>query len=215
MMSIWQRFARRAFMRARQAISAVNADLQENISGVRAVQSMNREDANIRSFGVANSENLGANLEAGKMQAALFPAVEFLSALALALVIFFGGSLVLDNTIEVGVLIAFALYIQRFFEPVMNLTMQYGSLQRAMASGARIFELMDVEPEVVDRPGSSRTAIAGKGDVRFERVDFQYLENEPVLRSVSFPRTGRPQDRPRRADRRGQNDRALPTDALL
>lgn len=185
MMAIWQRFARRAFMRARQAISAVNADLQENISGVRAVQSMNREDANIRSFGVANTENLGANLEAGKMQAALFPAVEFLSALALALVIFFGGSLVLDNAIEVGVLIAFALYIQRFFEPVMNLTMQYGSLQRAMASGARIFELMDVEPEVVDRPGS-KTAVAGRGDVRFERVDFQYLVGEPVVRNVSF-----------------------------
>ena len=185
MMAIWQRSARRAFMRARQAISAVNAGLQENISGVRAVQSMNREDANIRSFGVANSENLGANLEAGKMQAALFPAVEILSALALALVIFFGGSRILDNAIEVGVLIAFALYIQRFFEPVMNLTMQYGSLQRAMASGSRIFELMDVEPEVVDGPGSS-TTVAATGDVRFEGVDFQYLEGDPILRDISF-----------------------------
>ena len=185
MMAIWQRSARRAFMRARQAISAVNAGLQENISGVRAVQSMNREDANIRSFGVANSENLGANLEAGKMQAALFPAVEILSALALALVIFFGGSRVLDNAIEVGVLIAFALYIQRFFEPVMNLTMQYGSLQRAMASGSRIFELMDVEPEVVDGPGSS-TTVAATGDVRFEGVDFQYVEGDPILRDISF-----------------------------
>ena len=185
MMAIWQRSARRAFMRARQAISAVNAGLQENISGVRAVQSMNREDANIRSFGVANSENLGANLEAGKMQAALFPAVEILSALALALVIFYGGSRVLDNAIEVGVLIAFALYIQRFFEPVMNLTMQYGSLQRAMASGSRIFELMDVEPEVVDGPGSS-TTVAATGDVRFEGVDFQYVEGDPILRDISF-----------------------------
>ena len=185
MMAIWQRSARRVFMRARQAISAVNTGLQENISGVRAVQSMNREDANIRSFGVANSENLGANLEAGKMQAALFPAVEILSALALALVIFFGGSLVLDNAIEVGVLIAFALYIQRFFEPVMNLTMQYGSLQRAMASGSRIFELMDMEPEVVDRPGS-RTTVAASGDVRFEGVDFHYLEGDPILRDLSF-----------------------------
>ena len=185
MMAIWQRSARRVFMRARQAISAVNTGLQENISGVRAVQSMNREDANIRSFGVANSENLGANLEAGKMQAALFPAVEILSALALALVIFFGGSLVLDNAIEVGVLIAFALYIQRFFEPVMNLTMQYGSLQRAMASGSRIFELMDVEPEVMDRPGS-RTTVAASGDVRFEGVDFHYVEGDPILRDISF-----------------------------
>ena len=87
------------------------------------------------------------------MQAMLFPSVEFLSAFGLALVIVFGGSLALDNAIEVGVLVAFALYIQRFFEPVLNLTMQYGSLQRAMASGARIFELMDVEADVVDRPG--------------------------------------------------------------
>ena len=185
MMVIWQRFARRAFMRARYAIAAVNAGLQENISGVRAVQSMNRENANIRSFGAANSENLGANLEAGKMQSLLFPAVEFLSALALALVIFFGGSLVLDNALEVGVLVAFALYIQRFFEPVMNLTMQYGSMQRAMASGTRIFELMDVEPEVVDRPGS-QTIESAKGDVRFEHVFFHYSEGEPILENVSF-----------------------------
>ena len=185
MMVVWQRFARRAFMRARYAIAAVNAGLQENISGVRAVQSMNRENANIRSFGAANSENLGANLEAGRMQAVLFPAVEFLSALALALVIFFGGSLVLDNALEVGVLVAFALYIQRFFEPVMNLTMQYGSMQRAMASGTRIFELMDVEPEVVDRPGS-RTLESAKGDVRFEHVFFHYSEGEPILQNVSF-----------------------------
>ena len=185
MMVIWQRFARRAFMRARYAIAAVNAGLQENISGVRAVQSMNRENANIRSFGAANSENLGANLEAGRMQAVLFPAVEFLSALALALVIFFGGSLVLDNALEVGVLVAFALYIQRFFEPVMNLTMQYGSMQRAMASGTRIFELMDVEPEVVDRPGS-QTIESAKGDVSFEHVFFHYTEGEPILQNVSF-----------------------------
>ena len=185
MIAVWQRFARHAFMRARRAISAVNADLQENISGVRVVQSMNREGANIRSFGAANSENLGANLEAGRLQAVLFPSVEFLSALGLALVIFFGGSLVLGEDIEVGVLVAFALYIQRFFEPVLNLTMQYGSLQRAMASGARIFELMDVEPDVVDRPGG-RKIEAVSGDVRFEGVGFHYVEGEPVLQDVDL-----------------------------
>ena len=185
MMAIWQRFARRAFMRARRAISVVNGSLQENISGVRVIQSMNREDANIRSFGNANSENLGANLAAVRMQALLFPSVEFLSAFGLALVIVFGGSLALDGAIEVGVLIAFALYIQRFFEPVLNLTMQYGSLQRAMASGARIFELMDVEPDVVDRP-DSRAVDAVDGDVRFEDVSFHYIEGEPVLKHVDL-----------------------------
>ena len=185
MMTVWQRFARRAFMRARQAISAVNAGLQENISGVRVVQSMNREGANIRSFDAANSENLGANLEAGRLQAVLFPSVEFLSALGLALVIFFGGSLVLDSAIEVGILVAFALYIQRFFEPVLNLTMQYGSLQRAMASGTRIFELMDVEPDVVDRPGSKDVETVS-GDVQFEGVGFHYVEGESVLQDVDL-----------------------------
>ena len=185
MMVVWQRFARRAFMRARRAISEVNANLQENISGVRVVQSMNRENANIRSFGSANSENLGANLEAVRMQAVLFPSVEFLSAVGLALVIVFGGSLVLDDAIEVGVLVAFALYIQRFFEPVLNLTMQYGSLQRAMASGARIFELMDVEPELVDKPDSLDVE-AASGDVKFEGVGFHYIEDEPVLRGVDM-----------------------------
>ncbi len=185
MMVVWQRFARRAFMRARRAISEVNANLQENISGVRVVQSMNRENANIRSFGSANSENLGANLEAVRMQAVLFPSVEFLSAVCLAFVIVFGGSLVLDDAIEVGVLVAFALYIQRFFEPVLNLTMQYGSLQRAMASGARIFELMDVEPELVDKPDSLNVEKVS-GDVRFEGVGFHYTEGEPVLRGVDM-----------------------------
>ena len=184
-MVVWQRYARRAFMRARRAISEVNANLQENISGVRVVQSMNRENANIRSFGSANSENLGANLEAVRMQAVLFPSVEFLSAVGLALVIVFGGSLVLDDAIEVGVLVAFALYIQRFFEPVLNLTMQYGSLQRAMASGARIFELMDVEPDLVDKPDSLDVETVS-GDVRFEGVGFHYTEEEPVLRGVDM-----------------------------
>ena len=185
MMAIWQRFARRAFMRARRAISVVNGSLQENISGVRVIQSMNREGANIRSFGNANAENLGANLAAVRMQAVLFPSVEFLSAFALALVIVFGGSLALNDAIEVGVLVAFALYIQRFFEPVLNLTMQYGSLQRAMASGSRIFELMDVEPDVVDRPGSKHVDKVD-GEVRFEDVSFHYIEGEPVLDHVDL-----------------------------
>ncbi len=185
MMLIWQRYARRAFIRTRQAISAVNAGLQENISGVRVVQSLNREKANIRSFGAANAENLGANLEAGRLQALLFPAVEGLSALGLAMVIYFGGSLVIEDVIEVGVLVAFALYIQRFFEPVLNLTMQYGSLQRAMASGSRIFELMDVKPDIVDKP-ESIDLDEGSGDVKFEGVGFYYDPEEIVLKDINL-----------------------------
>ena len=185
MLAIWQQYARRSFMRARRSIAVVNSGLQENISGVRVVQSMNREDANIRQFGSANRENLGANLEATRYTAALMPSVEVLSALGLALVVLFGGRMVLDGEVEAGVLVAFALYIQRFFEPVRNLTMQYGSLQRAMASGARIFELMDVEPDFEDGPDAIEVDRV-RGDVRYEGVGFSYESDVPVLQGVDL-----------------------------
>ena len=117
-LGVWQQYARRSFMRVRRSIAVVNSGLQENISGVRVVQSMNREDANIRRFGNANRENLGANIEASRYTAALMPSVEVLSALGLALVVFFGGRMVVDDSLDAGVLVAFALYIQRFFDPV-------------------------------------------------------------------------------------------------
>ncbi|MCX8214133.1 MAG: ABC transporter ATP-binding protein, partial [SAR202 cluster bacterium] len=185
MLMMWQGYARRSFMRVRKAIAVVNSGLQENISGVRVVQSLNREDANVKSFGRANAEHLGANLEATKFTAALFPAVEVLSALGLAMVIFFGGSMALEATIEVGLLVAFALYIQRFFEPVMNLSMQFGSLQRAMASGARIFEILEVEPDVVEMECATPLDQV-KGEVRFEGVGFHYKVDEPVLHDVNI-----------------------------
>ena len=183
---VWQRYARLAFLRVRNAIAGVNADLEENISGVRVVQSLNRESANIQRFGSANFENLDANLEATRYQAVLLPAVEVLAAIGLALVVFFGGLMVLDGSIaKVGILVAFALYIQRFFDPVRNLTMQYGQLQRAMASGSRIFELLDTAPEVVDRPGARDIPSVG-GEVSYEGVGFHYTPDIPVLRDIDL-----------------------------
>ncbi len=185
LMIVWQRFARKTFIQVRQAIAEVNSGLQENITGVRVVQSLNREGANAQRFGKANYEHLDANLRAGRLMAMLFPSVEILSALALSLVVFFGGSMVLDNQLEVGVLVAFALYIQRFFEPVRNLTMQYSSLQRAMVSGSRIFELLDTEPEVVDQPDAVELGKV-EGAVTYEGVKFHYIEDEPVLKGIDM-----------------------------
>ena len=109
-----------------------------------------------------------------------------LAAIGLALVVFFGGLMVLDGTIaEVGVLLAFALYIQRFFDPVRNLTMQYGQLQRAMASGSRIFELLDTEPEVVDKPGAPDLPPV-RGEISYEGVGFHYTSDLPVLQDIDL-----------------------------
>ncbi len=181
----WQRYARRSFLRVRMAIAGVNSDLQENISGVRVVQSLNREGLNRRLFGESNHENLDANLQAALYSAVLPPSVDLLSAVALAMVVFFGGTFVLRGTLEVGVLVAFALYIQRFFDPVRSLTGQYAALQRAMVAGARIFQLLDVKPEVTEKPDAVELPPV-QGEVCYEGVGFHYTPDTPVLRGIDL-----------------------------
>ena len=158
----------------------VNARLQENLTAVRVVQSLGREEANIRSFDEANRASERANIEATKFGAALMPSVEALNAIGLALVVALGGTLALGGSLEVGVLVAFTLYITRFFEPVERLTNQYNVLQRA-----RIFEIMDIRPLLRDRLGAPALPPV-KGAIRLESVDFHYFEDTPVLRGVDL-----------------------------
>ena len=185
MLTLWQRYARVAYLRARQALAVVNSELQENITGIRVVQSLNREQFNIERFDRANQGHLDANLRANRYSAFLFPSVDLVNALGLALVVFFGGTLVLRGSIEAGVLVAFALYIGRFFDPVRNLTMQYGELQRAMASGTRIFQLLDTKPQVTERSGAAELPPI-RGEVRFEGVGFHYTPDTPVLEDIDL-----------------------------
>ena len=182
---VWQRYARLSFLHAREAIADVSSRLQEGLTAVRVIQSLNREKANIREFGEANRKNLDANLKAARFSEALFPSVEAVNAIGLALVVFFGGSMVLSGSIEVGVLVAFALYLQRFYEPMERLTRDFGQVQKAMVSAARIFEILDIEPEVADRPGATRLSDV-RGAVRFEGVGFAYNPDAPVLEDINL-----------------------------
>src|SRR5512134_87870 len=130
-MAVWQAQARKAFIRVRQAIAIVNANLQENVSGVRVIQSLSREEENSRRFDRVNMDNWSANVEAGRITAAVMPVVELLVSVATALVIVVGGWRVLDGSMGVGVVVAFALFVQRFFDPIRDLVLQYTQLQRA------------------------------------------------------------------------------------
>jgi ATP-binding cassette subfamily B protein len=183
--AVWQKRARHSFISARQALSTVNASLQENITGIRIIQSLSREKINSQRFDRVNSSNLQANLAAARLSAAMMPVVESLIALAMALAIIFGGMSVLQGTLLVGTLVAFTLYIQQFFDPVRTLTMEYAQLQRAMASGARIFELLDVKPEITDSPQSLK-APRLKGDISFEDVSFRYETGPEVLHGINL-----------------------------
>ena len=182
---VWQRYARGTFLRVRYAISAVNGSLQENLSGVRVVQSMNRQEANLARFDDLNDAHLQANLKATRLAASLMPTVEIFTGFALASLVVFGGQMVVGETLDAGLFLAFVLWVQRFFDPIRILTMQLTQLQRAMASGSRIFELLDTEPDLVDAPDATVLPPI-QGAVRYEGVDFAYSEDKQVLAGVNL-----------------------------
>jgi len=182
---IWQKYARRAFTRVRRAIATVNAQLQEDISGVRVVQSLSREEENLEQFDAVNREHLDANISAVRLEALMMPTVNIMTGVAFGLVLVVGGSQVLAGETGIGVLLGFLLYIQRFFDPVLELSMQYTQLQRAMVSGARIFELLDIKPEIKD----SHEAIEMppiQGEIKFQQVSFAYEPGVEVLHDIDL-----------------------------
>ena len=181
---VWQRRARGAFIGVRKAIAVVNGALNEDVSGVRAIQSMRREQENIRQFDEVNRAHLDANISAARLSAFMMPVVEIQSALALGIIIVFGGYRVLSGNISPGELITFFLYAQRIFEPLRMIIMQYTELQRAMAGGIRIFELLDAQSEVQDKPGAPEFPPI-RGEVAFHHVTFEYVPGQPVLRDIN------------------------------
>jgi ATP-binding cassette, subfamily B, bacterial len=182
---LWQSRARKAFIRVRQAISSVNSALEENISGVRVTQSLSREDINIRLFDSINKENFKVNVQSARISAAMMPAVELLLSLGIAAIVMFGGIGVLNGSLLIGTLVAFILYIQNFFDPIRSLTMEYAQLQIAMASGTRIFELLDIKPEISESPDSvSMDNLCG--EIKFENVSFGYDSEIEVIHNLDL-----------------------------
>ncbi|OWK21763.1 hypothetical protein AJ88_11535 [Mesorhizobium amorphae CCBAU 01583] len=116
----------------------------------------------------------------------MVPIVDTLTGIAMATVIVVGGSMVLSHSLDVGVMVAFLFYIQRFFDPIRSLTMQYSVMQRAMASGQRISEVLDVPVDVSDKDGAVKLSRDMDGSVEFRNVTFGYRQNLPVLKNVSF-----------------------------
>ena len=182
---IWRRYARVAFIRVRQAVAVVNDNLQESISGVRVTQAMSREGVNSQQFNTVNKANLDANISAARLQAFMMPVVQILIDTGYCLVLVFGGLEVLHGHATAGVLLAFLLYVQRFFAPIQDLTNLYTDLQQAMASGSRIFELIDVEPEIKDSPDAIEMSKI-KGDISLQHVKFGYENGAEVLHDVDF-----------------------------
>ena len=179
------RRARRAFRTTRQTVSDVTAGLQEEIIGVREAQAFNRTEANIERFRERNAANRAANIQAVAITSAFAPAIDVLSTLATAVVIGYGGYLVVMGTLTVGLLTAFLIYVQQFFRPIQLASQVYTQAQAALAGAERIYEILDEEPEPPDPPDAERLEEV-EGRIEFESVTFAYEAGRPVLRDVSF-----------------------------
>ena len=183
--AFWQRHAQRSFRRTRAAISLVNSTLQENISGMRVIQSLVREDRNRAEFDDLNSYNRDTNLEASRVAALVLPLVEVVAALAIALTIVYGGTLVSQGSLKVGVLVAFTLYINRFFDPIRDLSQQYTQLQRSGVAAERIFQILSMPVDIVDHPDAQELPKV-RGMVEFQDVTFGYHKDAPVLHGLNL-----------------------------
>ncbi len=183
--ALWQKHAQRSFRLTRAAISLVNATLQENISGMRVIQSMVREDRNRAEFDDLNAYNRDTNLTASKIAALVLPLVEVVAALAIVITLFYGAVLISHNSLTVGVLVAFILYINRFFDPIRDLSQQYTQVQRSGVAAERIFNILDLKVEIQDRP-DAKTLPPIKGEVEFRNVTFGYKSGAPVFEGLSF-----------------------------
>jgi len=182
---VWLPRARRAFRRARETNSAANGALAEGIHAVRTIQSMGREKINFDLYGEKAIENLKAHLRSAQFAQVMVPIVDTLTGAAMGIVVVVGGAMVLDKELEIGVMVAFLFYVQRFFDPIRSLTIQYSVMQRAMASGTRIFEVLDV-PLAINDKADALSPETIEGRIEFRDVTFGYEKTQPVLKNVSF-----------------------------
>ena len=181
----WLPHARAAFRRARETNSRTNGALAESIRGIQTIQAMVRESVNFRLYSKLCDVNRRAHLRAAKLAQVNIPIVDTLTGVAMAIIIIVGGRMVLNGELALGVMVAFIFYVQRFFDPIRSLTIQYSMMQRAMVSGQRILEVLDVPEAIKDKPNSLELDTC-QGQVQFNKVNFSYVCDTPVLTDVSF-----------------------------
>jgi ABC-type multidrug transport system fused ATPase/permease subunit len=160
----------------RERIAAITAYLQESLSGVRVVRSFGQEPRHVSEMTELNEANREINMKTVYLNASYFPAVELLAALATAVILVYGGSLAIDETIQIGVIVAFVGYLTTFFEPIQQLSQLYTTYQQGMAALDKIFDLLDTEPDMVDAPGAIDPGTL-RGEIELDGVWFSYSDD--------------------------------------
>jgi ABC-type multidrug transport system fused ATPase/permease subunit len=160
----------------RERIAAITAYLQESLSGVRVVRSFGQEPRHVSEMTELNEANRAINMKTVYLNASYFPAVELLAALATAVILVYGGSLAIDEAIQIGVIVAFVGYLTTFFEPIQQLSQLYTTYQQGMAALDKIFDLLDTAPDMVDAPGAIDPGTL-RGEIELDGVWFSYADD--------------------------------------
>lgn len=181
----WRIRVRDAYRATRRRISVINGYLNESITGIRVTKSFTREDRNAQRFDDLNHSYFDANVDATWVSAIFFPLIDFLGYVAMAIVVGVGGRLVSGDTLTAGGLLAFILYVQRFFEPIQEMARRYNTFQSTMAASERLFRLLDTEPDLQDAP-DAQTLPPITGRVELSDVGFSYKNGEPVLHGINL-----------------------------
>jgi ATP-binding cassette, subfamily B, multidrug efflux pump len=183
--ALFRKTARSAYSETRYWLAKMNAFLQEAISGMGVIQIFTKEKKMFDKFDRINHKHYRATKKSISAYAIFYPAVELIEAIAIALIVWYGGNRTLADAVTFGTLIMFIQYTQRFFRPIADLSEKYNILQSAMASSERIFNLLDNKEEIVE-PASPRMLPKRLNSVEFRNVSFRYATGEPVLKNVSF-----------------------------
>ena len=177
--------ARDALRKNRAHITTLNSTLEENLSGMTTVQLFNQEDTQYQKFTEINRDKLKEDLRSLHYNSIYLPSIDVFSAIGIGLVIWYGGGRLVQGEVLLGVLVAFLMYLQKFFEPIRDMAEKFNIIQTAMASSERIFELLDT-PEELPNPERPQAVSKITGDIEFENVWFAYNKDDYVLRDVSF-----------------------------
>ncbi|MGH8874210.1 MAG: ABC transporter ATP-binding protein [Acidimicrobiia bacterium] len=183
---VFRRFVDRAYQQVREQIGLVLGALQEGISGVRVVQAYTQEPQQASHFGRVSRRYFEANIAAARAISTYFPAVDFLRTIAIGLILVVGGARVLDGAMTFGSLVAFLLYLNWFFEPIVQLSNVYNLLQAALAGLAKVFGVLDRSPAVAEAPDSRGLSEPVRGEVQFRGVTFGYDREVPILHDLDL-----------------------------
>jgi ATP-binding cassette subfamily B multidrug efflux pump len=183
--SIFSRLAREQFRAIRSQLSRLNSYIQESVSGISIIQLFGRQKTSFQRFDKLSSEYLSRTLNQIRLFGAFMPLTELLSSTAIALILWYGGSEIINHTMSIGELVAFLAYMRLFFQPLRDLSQKYSIVQSALASAERIFDMLDTDKQISDS-NTSRTIPIPEGNLKFNDISFCYEDDEPVLHHITL-----------------------------